>query len=157
MNRLSLQTNVFTVGLVLSIIALIFGIGAWNLILSAQPRSYGQGYIPFMAALGLGLCGLALMLEAFKSGEAKSSEGLQWRKFFRGPVLSVLLLIAYAVFMNLLGFGPTTFLLMLVFFRIFRVYSWPLSLIVSGVTAISFHYIFRVWLFLPLPLGVFFS
>lgn len=157
MNRSSLQTNVFTVSVVLIIIALIFGIGAWNLILSAQPRSYGQGYIPFMAALGLGLCGLVLMVEALKSGKAKSSEGLQWRHIFRGPVLSVLLLVAYAVFMNLLGFALTTFLLMFVFFRIFRVYSWPLSLIVAGVTAISFHYVFLVWLFLPLPLGVFFS
>jgi len=157
MEKLGLKPGTVSAGVFLIVVSLIFGQGAWKSILSARPRAYGQGYIPFAAACGLFLCGLALLWEAIHPKISEKAESVSWKGLVRVPVFSILLLAAYTGMMSLLGFGLSTFLLLVAFFRIYKVYSWPITLIVSGVFAVGFHYIFRVWLFLPLPLGVFFS
>jgi len=157
MKKLQMPIKSTTEGLVLIIVGLIFIPESWNSIINAHPRSYGQGYIPFFAALSLFICGLALLREAYQHRQFEGLKGIQWGKIFRGPGLSIISLIAYMEFMELLGFGLATFLLLVVLLRILKAYSWPSILILSSITAISFHYIFRVWLYLPLPLGLLFS
>ena len=143
-------------GLALIIAGGIFGQGAFSSILHAKPKAYAQGYVPFFAALGLALCGATLLFEAVRRG-ANSRDSLQWGKVARGPGITILSLIACVTLMNALGFALSTFLLMLLFLRLFRVFPWFLSLLISGLIAVSFHYIFRAWLLMPLPMGVLFS
>ena len=157
MGQLGIKPGTVCAGVFLILVSLIFGEGAWRSLLTARPRAYGQGYIPFVAACGLFLCGLALLWEAIHPKISERAESVSWKGLFRGPVFSILLLTAYAAVMSLFGFGLSTFLLLVVFFRVYKVFTWPITLIVSGFFAVGFHYIFRVWLFLPLPLGVFFS
>lgn len=156
MKKLHMQIDIAITGIVIIIVGIIFLPESWRSIIKARPLSYGEGYLPLFSALSLCICGLIILWEAFQLRELKKSEGIQWRKIFRGLGISTISLIAYSGVMELVGFGIATFLLLVILLRIFKAYSWPITLIISGCVAISFHYIFRVWLFLPLPLGLLF-
>ncbi len=155
MKRVSIQRNVAIAGLSLVVFGLIFIPESLNSLKKAL--YYGQGYFPFTSAIGLCICGFVLLGKAFQSSQVESSKGIQWRKFFRGFGLPIGSLIAYTGLIGLIGFGLATFIYFVVFFRILKVYSWPLTLTVSFAVSISCYFIFQVWLSTPFPQGVVFS
>lgn len=143
------------------VISIAFGLvfipESWKSIIKATPKSYGQGYIPLFAAIGLTICGTVILVKSFQVKRVGRPLHIRWGKIIRGPVLSIISLIAYTILIIFFGFGLSTFLLMLSLLRILRVYSWPFAFIVAVVSAISFHYIFKTLLYLPLPNGILLS
>jgi len=153
MKGLHIQVSGTISAIILLIWAVVFGYESMKSILSASPRSYGQGYLPFFSSVSLFVFALLFLREAMNSKFVEEVDNRKWRKLIRGPGLTFLSTVAYMGLMELVGFGVATFLLLLGLLRTLKTYPWVTALVVSVIYAICFHYIFADWLSIPLPKG----
>jgi hypothetical protein len=153
--NIHMQLDIAVGGFVIFIFGIIFLPESLRTMMKASPSAYGAGYLPLFSSVGLCACGLIVMWESFRP-PSKSKGSVDWRKVFRGLGVPTLSLIAYTGTMQWLGFGVSTFLFLVVLPLWFKAYSWPWAVIISGSVGVGFYYIFRVWLFLPLPSGFLF-
>jgi hypothetical protein len=114
----------------------------------------GAGFAAFGIAFLLGLMSVFMWAKALvrKFKDSKNGEeapAIMWGK----PVLILLILAAYGVPFNFLGFPLSTFLLMTVLVWIMGRQRLPVALIVSILTVASSYALFVVALRLPLPMG----
>jgi hypothetical protein len=113
----------------------------------------GPGFLAFgiasllgLMSLYLSLAGIAQLARGYR--EKQPFKGLRWKR----ALLIILVLTAYAVFLNVLGFAVSAFLVMMAMFSIAR-QRLHRVLILSLVTVISAHVLFVVLFGLPLPQG----
>ena len=116
----------------------------------------GPGFFPFWLGLALILLSLALILQIMrgKIGSGVPGEplwkGLQWPKiiFLLGALLF------YAIFLESLGYLLATFLLMFFLFRAVEPQRWSVVIAGSVVTSLFTYILFRLWLQVQLPMGL---
>ena len=136
------------VSVVVSIAAFRLGLGKLN-----APSS---GFVPFGAAVLLGLLSIVCFLQAMM----REKTGAKAEPLFRGMlwhrvVFACLALLAYARVIPFLGYNITTFLLMAFLFWITgRQRVWRVVLYSLGTTVIT-YYIFSKSLNLQFPVGPF--
>jgi putative tricarboxylic transport membrane protein len=71
-------------------------------------------------------------------------------------VLAVLaLLVLYVALLPSLGFLLATLLFALPLVRALGAMSWPLTLVTAAAIALACHVVFKHWLGMPLPSGLF--
>jgi putative tricarboxylic transport membrane protein len=121
----------------------------------------GPGFLPFLSGVSLGIFGLIL---TFSTAFAKPGEGeeaareksrAKWeRKKFLNPLVTVLILLAYLVLLDPLGFILTTFICLLFWFKLSEPKKWLMPLILSVSTSVLSYLLFSVWLQCQFPKGL---
>ncbi len=113
----------------------------------------GPGFLPFYAAILLGVLALISLIQTLKKTEGPATEiwgGVRWFKL----VFMLAALFIYVLLLNLLGFVLATFLLLLVLFRVIEPYGWKMVLISSLLTITGTYFFFVVLLESRLPRGL---
>ena len=116
----------------------------------------GPGFFPFWLGFGLILISFAL---AVKAGRKKAKDlpepqglwqGLNWYKI----LFALIALLIYAFFLEALGYILSTFLLMFFLFRAIEPQKWPVVIFGSVITSFITYALFRLWLQVQLPMGL---
>ncbi|MCX8023120.1 MAG: tripartite tricarboxylate transporter TctB family protein [Syntrophorhabdaceae bacterium] len=134
-----------SVAVVVSYASYRLGIGSFS--------SPGAGFMPFYAAIFLGVLSLISILG--KAGGVKKEKGappIIGIKGIKGAFIFVVLM-AYGFFIPFLGYNITTFLLMVIlFFIVEKQKVWKAALYAFIATATT-YYVFSKWLNCQFPLG----
>jgi len=131
---------------------------AWKIDLGSFQEP-GAGFMAFVSGLFLTIVGFTMVLSRTLS-KSSLGDGPDPGAAFRGISWSRLgymmaLLIAYAVFLNTLGYLLTTFLVMWGLFYDRKTKRWASSLLSSLVAVGVTYLVFEVWLRSQLPRGIF--
>lgn len=116
----------------------------------------GPGFFPFWLGAALIIVSLALVYHFLwkKTDLSHSSQelwkGLRWEKV----LFSGVALLLYAFFLESLGYILTTFLLMFFLFRAIEAQKWPVVIFGSVVTSFITYTLFKLWLQVQLPRGL---
>ena len=101
--------------------------------------------ISFLSAIGFVVARLKGILP-----KRESILGPSWVKSF----IIILSLVAYAFFLELLGFLLCTFFFMFILLRILEPLKWKAVCAGAFCTAMASYVVFHVWLKTQLPLGI---
>ena len=114
----------------------------------------GAGFVPVCLAAMLTIVAFALLVSALRgTGDAAATGFGGSRIGFARATLTLLALLAYAFLLEPIGFGPTTFVLIVVLVRVVEPQPWPIALGGAVATVVVTHVLFRVWLGVRLPVG----
>ena len=125
----------FILAVLVSIQSFIYDIGKWN-----QP---GGGFLPFWVGVILACFSLVLMLQTISKGSSvgvTQLKGIRWGKW----LLTLGSILAYAVFLEFLGFVLCTFLLIVVLLRYVEKQTWLIVLLMATVTCAGIYIIFQL-------------
>ncbi len=121
----------------------------------------GPGFLPFLTGASLGIFGLVLMvskvLRRERGGEdfPKGAGWVRWSwKKSCTPLLTSMILLAYIALLEPLGFLLTTFVCLLVLFKLSDPNRWLMPVVLSCVTSVVSYLLFSVWLQCQFPKGV---
>ena len=136
------------VSIVVSVAAFRLGLGKLN--------APGSGFMPFGAAVLLGLLSIVCFLQAVMREKTRAkAEPLFHGTLWHRVVFSCLALFAYTQAIPFLGYNITTFLLMtFLFWMAGRQKMWRVILYSLGTTVIT-YYVFSKSLNLQFPAGPF--
>lgn len=135
----------FCVGLFILLYAPQFDLGSL--------RSPGSGFMPFLS--GLIVCGLATttFLRAFFDKSAQVEKIWAEVKLLK-LISTILILIAYAFLISLLGYIICSFFLILFLTRYIGSQTWPRSVLLGVLSSILSYLLFETWLKAQLPIGI---
>ena len=107
----------------------------------------------------IGLCsGSAVSLFSIVGFLSNRRKGKKERRFFGplwlNPLIILLLLIGFALFLSFLGFLICTFFFMAILLGKTKAYSWKVVWGWSLGTAVVLYFVFQVWLQAQLPTGL---
>lgn len=130
----------------------LFALGALALVEALRVRDEWQGARLMPAVVG----GLLLLLGAAHPW-ARAVERAEWPE---GPGArrvgaAFAVLVLYVVVLPWLGFLPATAVFLLILLRALGDFSWAGAIALTVAIALSTHVVFRHWLGMPLPSGVF--
>ncbi len=116
----------------------------------------GPGFFPFWLGLALMLLSLMLLLQCMRGKIIVETDGTPLWKGLQWPKVIFLLgvLLLYALFLESLGYLLATFLLMFFLFRGIETQKWSVVIAGSVVTSLFTYILFRLWLQVQLPLGL---
>lgn len=143
----SLFLMVFSAGICLS--SFRIGIGTLHV--------PGSGFFPFWGGIALGLLSLANFLvttiQRRQAIQEVASEGkdVSWKNLS----LTFSFLLAYPVFLILVGFPLATFLFFFLFLRCIEPQKWSIVFGLSATAAVLAYVVFQYSLKLQFPAGVF--
>ncbi len=125
--------------------------GSINLSMGSLHRP-GPGFFPFLLAIVLALFSLALIFQNW----AKDKVPLPFweRHSWLRPLLGLVILTAYAILVNSLGFLISTFLFLLIWMAGIERLNWKTIIMVSIATTVVLYLIFNLLLDVPLPKGI---
>ncbi len=118
-------------------------------------RSPDAGLFPILTALPLGIFSLLLILDAALRKEEPAKAWAKETKW-KNLILAFLALVAYALLVDPLGYVLTTFLFVLLLFRMIEPQSWAVSVLAALATALVTFVVFNLWLNTQLPEGIIF-
>jgi putative tricarboxylic transport membrane protein len=134
-------------------IGVITLIGAYQLGIGSL-RKPGPGFIFLFAASILVVFSIFDLLRTFFEQSADKEEEPIWSVVRWQKVLLVLgSLIAYAYFLDFAGFFLSTFLLMLLLFKVVEPTRWWIAIVGSLITILISYGLFKLWLQVPFPTG----
>lgn len=111
------------------------------------------GFLPQLVGfIAIIVSGYLLVLSLLGKGDAKT---IKMNCDFRRLALLVLTMIFYIVLFKPLGYLISTILLLIITMKIGQVKGWKAPVIVSIITAIFFYMVFKMFLSVPLPTGMF--
>jgi putative tricarboxylic transport membrane protein len=118
-------------------------------------RAPGPGLMPFLVGLFLLLISLYALIRSLlrRSGREETSNREGSKIHFRQIGLVLLLLLAYALLLEKIGYLITAFLMLVFLFRSAGSKGWRFVLITSSVTALV-TYVFFTYLGLRFPTGI---
>lgn len=116
----------------------------------------GPGFFPFWLGFALIISSLALTIKSSKEKRERSSLSAgMWNGLHWGKVLFCLtILVLYACLLENVGYIISTFLLMLLLFRAIGGQRWLLVVLGSIITSFATYALFRLWLQVQLPVGL---
>jgi len=117
----------------------------------------GPGFIPFLTGAFLGVFGLILGFSKISNGfEEEITRKKIWAKGSgKNILLPLLALFGYVLLLDLLGFLITTFLFLLLLFKLTEPKRRFIPLALAGSTAVLSYFLFCVWLQCQFPKGAF--
>jgi putative tricarboxylic transport membrane protein len=114
----------------------------------------GPGFFPFWLGSSLILIAVALIIQHRRTNPEEAAQGLwkgrQWKKIIY--MLGALLL--YAFFLEFLGYLIATFFLMFFLFRSVEKQKWLVVIFGSIISSLTTYLLFKVWLQVQLPMGL---
>jgi hypothetical protein len=138
--------------LVLIVIAIVVCIGSIRIGLGTL-ASPGSGFVPFIAALFLGLFSLPTLIKATlkkNSKETSFHEPINLRKVIK----AVIGLVIYILLLPSIGYIIGTFCLMLFFFKGVETLKWKWAITTAILTVVASYLVFDVWLQCGFPVGL---
>ena len=137
----------FIIGLYVCLHSYSLGVG--------KPSSPGQGFIFFLAGAALSVLSIFNFLRTFSQKPSQTIiteplwSGLKWER-----ILLVLIgTAAYLFIFNLLGFFLSTFLFMILLFRIVESTRWSVAIVTALITVSITYLVFAQFLKIPFPRG----
>ena len=131
----------------IAFLSLKYGVGTFH-----EP---GPGFITFFAGVILIVLSLALFFSNFRDQAERNSLRSLWAGLETGKVLYViLLLVAYVFLLKPAGFLITTFLLLVLLFRVKGSYHLKTTLLMSLLVTAGSYLVFEIWLKAQLPKGI---
>lgn len=114
----------------------------------------GPGFFPFWLGMALIIVSLALIIQSTR-GKADAPtqglwKGLRWEKI----LYTLAALLLYSFLLESLGYILATFLLLLFLFRAIESQRWPVVISGSVVTSLFTYALFKLWLQVQLPVGL---
>ena len=139
-------------GIVLILIGALFCASSLKLGLG-HVNSPGAGLVPFGAGCFLMLFSAASIVESIYTKGASARPALfSWRKW--RPIFFVLIpLFVYTLILEIVGFIPSTFMILLLLFKISEKHSWAASVILSLITTALSYGLFGYILNVQFPRG----
>ncbi len=115
----------------------------------------GSGFLGFLAGAFVTLMALIVLIQSFadREGQGKLSDLLKESRWQR-PVMVALLTLAYIMGLERLGFVLTSLLFLLVIFKWVEKFSWPKTLLVTGLSVGFSYLLFHSFLKASLPQGI---
>lgn len=151
---MKLNDAIFGLALLALGMAVLLGVQGFPKI-PGQP--VGPALFPGLIAVGLCIAGALLVVRGLRA--RAGHPWLAWDDWVRSPrhiaALAVLLgsVVFYIAAADLLGFLPTTALILLLLFVVLRV-PVPLALLLAAVASLTIHFAFYKLLRVPLPWGL---
>jgi hypothetical protein len=102
----------------------------------------------------MGICSTVLLLRAIREGgTGQPIRALRPKNLFKliGTLAAIL---SYVFLFPLLGFIPATIILMIFLFKAIGEMGWKTTLAWGISTSISMYLIFKVWLMVQFPIGL---
>jgi putative tricarboxylic transport membrane protein len=135
--------------------ALALALGAAALFESAKlplgtVRNPGQGFFPWWTSVVIVFLALVLLAQVLRSRSSADQ-----RTPGRTATVTALLLVlaAYTLLLDSLGYLICTFFLVLFMLRATNPHRWRVALGMALLTAVGSYVVFAVWLSVPLPRG----
>jgi len=118
-------------------------------------RDPGAGFLPMGSGLCLGILSILAYLQArFRSRD--EARGSWYSKERWKSLLAILaVLFAYSLILDFLGFLMSTFILLLLLFRLVEPQRWVVAVGGSALASLAAYAVFEVWLKTQLPKGIF--
>lgn len=119
------------------------------------PVGPGAGFIPFVAALFIIVCGILLLLLEFSKGAAKDSKDKFWEhpQAWKRIICILSGFFAMALLMPILGFFLTSFIIMVFLVRVVEHQKLIKVMILSFICCFSLYVFFNYILDIRLPKG----
>jgi hypothetical protein len=116
----------------------------------------GPGYFPFWLGLGLAMVSLVMAIRLWrrKTGPMSPSKSLWKELHWEKTLFSFLGLMAYAFLLGSLGYCFATFALMFFLFWAIGNQRWFVAIFGSALTSLLTYILFRMWLQVQLPVGL---
>ncbi|HEY3303853.1 MAG TPA: tripartite tricarboxylate transporter TctB family protein [Candidatus Binatia bacterium] len=138
-----------------AVAALALALGAAALFESAKlplgtARNPGQGFFPWWTSVVIVLLAIVLMAQVLTS---RSSTGQHTPGRIAKVTALLLVLAAYALLLDFLGYLICTFFLVLFMLRATDPQRWAVALGMAAATALGSYVLFAIWLSVPLPRG----
>jgi putative tricarboxylic transport membrane protein len=114
----------------------------------------GPGFMPFLTGLAILIFSAITFLHGLLSKPTEAERiwaNIEWRKL----IFTIVMLMAYALFLNTIGFIICTFFLILILVRYAGSSSWLISVLGGGLSSILCYLLFETWLRSQLPRGIF--
>ena len=112
------------------------------------PSGPETGFVPFMAGLIIGIGGLSsFILQRSKGAETKTKEARFWENpGSRKRIISVLVgFCVMAYFMPILGFLPTSIIVLVFLFQLTEPRKWVKVTVVAILCCFSFYFFFNLF------------
>lgn len=142
------------VGIFLSALSIAIFFYAEQQYAGSGVNSYGPKFFPQFVSVMLLLASLILIIQALKGNSLKNFEEINKRGFIRATI-TLTFSIAYLFLMQVLGFYLSTAIFLFVTMKFLGLKSYTVTLIVSVCVATIVYGIFRIFLKIPLPEGLF--
>ena len=113
-------------------------------------RNPGQGFFPWWTSVVIVLLAIVLLAQVLTS---RSSTNQRARGRIAKVTALLLVLAAYTLLLDSLGYLLCTFLLVLFMLRVTDTQRWPVALSMALLTALGSYVVFAIWLSVPLPRG----
>ena len=123
---------------------------------AAQP---GPGFFPLLVGIAMMAFSLRLLIQSLKTkeGPAEKEDPFPKGRDLQRVVLIAAALIFFAAFLNILGYGVCSAVLIGAVLRFLGLKSWTRIFLISVLTAVFSYLLFASVLEAPLPRGVLFS
>ena len=136
----------------LGLVIIIYSMGITTRMVLNEP---GPSVFPLLAGVGILICGIGIFLTEYRKQTDKPFLDKQgWKRYG----LSMVILFAYCLGLQVLGFLPATPLAILALSRLFsqKKYNWVMGVVISLLSTFIIYYIFASLFHLPLPDGMLF-
>lgn len=120
-------------------------------------RAPGPGFFPLWTSVVIAALAVILLVQALATprGRAGAAPADRARHGLRKVALLVVILVAYCLALESLGYPICTFLLVTFMLRVLEPHRWSVALGMAAGTAVASYVLFAVWLRVPLPPGPF--
>lgn len=114
----------------------------------------GPGFLPLATGILLGGLSLVCLIQARQRELEEVKEPLFYKERWKSLAIVLVLLCAYALFLDVLGFILDTFLLLILLFRSIEPQKWLVAVGGSVLTSLICYVVFELWLKTQLPKGI---
>lgn len=144
-----------TIGAVFLLAGILFAWYSFNL--PAIPgQDYGAATFPILISMGFVGCSLRLLFAGIKRGTEPwvfVSDEIKSLRALAGVAATLLLIVFYIFFAQIIGFIPTAFIVTFGMFLLLKVHLGK-AVLLAGIAALACDLIFRTMLVVPLPFGI---
>ncbi|GGA68024.1 hypothetical protein GCM10011385_22290 [Nitratireductor aestuarii] len=143
-----------TIGAVFLLAGILLAWYSFNL--PAIPgQAYGAATFPLLIALGFVGCSVRLLFSGVRQGEPwlVLSDEIKNPRALAGVAVTVLLVLFYIFFADVLGFIPTAIIITFAMFLLLKVHPGK-AIVLAVLAALVCDFVFRTLLLVPLPFGM---
>lgn len=145
--------------IVAAVVLAIAALAVWQaaLLPFGGAHAPGPGFFPLWTSIVIGVLAVILLSHARRAPASRPATDRADRAAHAlvKVVMLGVVLGAYAVALDPLGYPISTFLLVVFMLRVLEPHAWSLALGMAASTAVASYVLFAVWLRVPLPPGPF--
>lgn len=114
----------------------------------------GPGLWPGVIAAGLILAALWVLITALRTPAEEQGQIAIWGDAQKRVYVTMIILLVYCYLTTIVGFIPTTIVMMFIFVHWFAKYKWYMTLLISVAVSVVVYVIFKYALNVPIDFGM---